>query len=119
MEIMRIMEKAGIMGTIDNWLAVGVMSALTILLRALPLLMRRSVLRSPWMATLNFELPMCVMLILVTHSVVAGGSAAPIAAQVAALVVVALSYIRWRNALVSVGVGIGFLNFLTHYVHQG
>lgn len=100
------------MATIDNWLAVGVMSALTILLRALPLLMHRSVLRSPWMTTLNLELPMCVMVILVTHSVVAGSSA-PIVDQVVALVAVALSYIRWRNALVSVGVGLGLLAILT------
>ncbi|RKT21763.1 branched-subunit amino acid transport protein AzlD [Paraburkholderia sp. RAU2J] len=107
------------METIDNWLAVGVMSALTILLRALPLLMHRSVLRSPWMTTLNLELPMCVMVILVTHSVVAGSSAAPIVDQVVALVAVALSYIRWRNALVSVGIGLGLLAILTHYVYLG
>lgn len=104
------------MGTIEQWLAVGVMSALTILLRALPTLMHRSVLRSSWMVMLNLELPMCVMVILVTHSIVAGHSAAPIGHQIVALLAVALSYLRWRNALLSVGIGMGLLAMLTHYI---
>jgi branched-subunit amino acid transport protein AzlD len=103
------------MGTIEQWLAVGVMSALTILLRALPVLMHRSVLRSSWMTMLNLELPMCVMVILVTHSVVTGNSAAPIGHQIVALLAVALGYLRWRNALLSVGIGLGLLAMLAHY----
>jgi branched-subunit amino acid transport protein AzlD len=108
-----------LMATINNWLAVGVMSALTISLRALPLFIHRSVLRSPWVATLNLQLPMCVMVILVTHSVVADSPAAPIVDQVVALIAVALSYIRWRNALFSVGLGLGLLAILTRYVYLG
>jgi branched-subunit amino acid transport protein len=35
------------------WIAaIGIMSAITILLRALPLLIRRSVLKTPWMSKL-------------------------------------------------------------------
>lgn len=104
------------MGTIAEWRAVAIMSALTILLRAFPLLMHRSILRSSWMTMLNLELPMCVMVILVTHSVVAGNSAAPIGHQIVALFAVALSYLRWRNALLSVGIGLGLLALLTHYI---
>ncbi|MCO4880572.1 AzlD domain-containing protein [Paraburkholderia caribensis] len=107
------------MGTIDNWLAVGIMSALTVFLRALPLVMHRSVLRSPWMTTINFELPMCVMVILVMHSVIGSRAAAPISAQVVALVAVALTYIRWRNSLVSVGIGLALLAVISRYFSQG
>nr|WP_080430480.1 AzlD domain-containing protein [Burkholderia ubonensis] len=95
------------MGNGENWLVVGIMSALTVALRALPLLLHRSVLRSSWMTILNRELPLCVMMILVTHSLVGGHSTAPLGAEVVALAVVALSYLRWRNALLSVIVGLG------------
>ncbi|WP_332451432.1 AzlD domain-containing protein [Burkholderia ubonensis] len=105
------------MGNGENWLVVGIMSALTVALRALPLLLHRSVLRSSWMTILNRELPLCVMMILVTHSLVGGHSTARLGAEVVALAVVALSYLRWRNALLSVIVGLGALALLTWFIH--
>lgn len=103
--------------TTESWLAVGIMSGLTILLRALPLLMHRSVLRSSWMAMLNRELPLCVMVILATHSLSANSAAAPLGVEIVALAAVALSYLRWRNALLSVIIGLGVLAMLTRLIH--
>ncbi|MET1475584.1 MULTISPECIES: AzlD domain-containing protein [Burkholderia] len=103
-------------GTSENWMAVGIMSVLTIALRALPLLLHRSVLRSSWMTTLNRELPLCVMIILVTHSLAGSHSTAPLGAEVIALAAVALSYLRWRNALLSVITGLGVLALLTRVI---
>jgi branched-subunit amino acid transport protein AzlD len=96
------------------WLAVAVMSVITIALRALPLLIRRSVFTRPWMLRLNRGLPLCVMAVLVAHSLAGGG--APLAAlwpkllaQTLALLTVAVSYWRWRHALLSVVVGLAAL----------
>ena len=96
------------------WLSVAVMSAITLALRALPLLIRRSVFTRPWMVHLNRTLPLAVMVILVAHTLAGGGE--PLAtlwpkllAQALALVFVALSYWRWRHALVSVVIGLAAL----------
>ena len=96
------------------WLSVAVMSAITLALRALPLLLRRSVFARPWMVRLNRTLPLCVMVVLVAHTLV--GDAQPLAvlwpqllAQILALIVVALSYWRWRHALLSVVIGLAAL----------
>jgi branched-subunit amino acid transport protein AzlD len=96
------------------WLSVAVMSAVTIALRALPLLIRRSVFTRPWMMRLNRTLPLCVMVVLVAHTL--AGSGQPLAAfwpkllaQALALIVVAASYWRWRHALVSVVIGLAAL----------
>ncbi|VWD53986.1 hypothetical protein BLA50215_06479 [Burkholderia lata] len=111
------MEREKAMGMIENWIAVGIMSGLTILLRALPLLMHRSVLRSSWMTMLNRELPLCVMVILVTHSLSASSTATPLGVEIVGLAVVAISYLRWRNALLSVVMGLGVLAMLMRVIH--
>jgi branched-subunit amino acid transport protein AzlD len=100
------------------WLSVAVMSAITIVLRALPLLIRRSVFTRPWMVRLNRTLPLCVMVVLVAHTLAGDGQ--PLAAlwpqllaQTLALIVVAISYWRWRHALLSVVIGLAALALLT------
>jgi branched-subunit amino acid transport protein AzlD len=104
-------------GTLENWAAVVLMSTLTIALRALPLLMNRSALRRPWMTALNRDLPLCVMVILVMHSLSASHSTTHLAAEIVALGVVAASYLRWRNALLSVVIGLGTLTIFTQIMH--
>lgn len=66
---------------------------------------------------LNRELPLCVMVILVTHSLSASSPASPLGAQIVALAAVALSYLRWRNALLSMIVGLAVLAMLTRFIH--
>jgi branched-subunit amino acid transport protein AzlD len=96
----------------ENWLAVAVMSSLTILLRAVPLLISRSVLRAPWMLRLNQELPLCVMVILVAHSLSGSGPVTPLIEEIISLGAVGASYLRWRNALLSVVIGLAVLSVL-------
>ncbi|WP_176059331.1 AzlD domain-containing protein [Paraburkholderia sp. BCC1876] len=96
----------------EPWLAVAAMSSITVLLRAVPLLMRKSLLRTPWMLRLNRELPLCVMVILVAHSLGGSGASAPLLAEIAALGIVAGSYLHWRNALLSVVIGLAALSLL-------
>jgi branched-subunit amino acid transport protein AzlD len=97
----------------EAWFAVAVMSGITILLRSVPLLMRKSLLRTSWMLRLNRELPLCVMVILVAHSLGASGASNALLPELLALCIVAASYLRWRNALVSVVIGLGALTLLT------
>ena len=108
------------MQLVDPWLALAAMSSITILLRAVPLLMSKSLLRAPWMLRLNQELPLCVMVILVSTSLGgargAGALWPQMALQVLALGCVALSYLRWRNALASVVLGLTVLAVLTRYI---
>ena len=94
--------------------ALAIMGVITFVLRALPLLMRRSLLDAPWMSRLNRDLPLCVMVILVLHALGGSGPLLPglLLAQLAALAAVALSYLRWRSALLSVGVGLLVLALL-------
>lgn len=97
----------------EAWLSLAAMSGLTILLRAIPLLLRKSLLRTSWMLRLNEELPLCVMVVLVAHSLSTQGSSGSLLAEMTALAAVAASYLRWRNALVSVMVGLTGLALLT------
>lgn len=66
---------------------------------------------------LNRELPLCVMVILVMHSLSASGTATPLGVEIVGLAVVALSYLRWRNALLSVVMGLGVLAMLMRLIH--
>ena len=106
--------------TVDPWLSVAVMSAITILLRAVPLLLHKSLLRAPWMLHLNQELPLCVMVILVAHSLAAAGGSGTLLPQMwlqaVALGFVAGSYLLWRNALGSVALGLLVLGMLTKHL---
>ena len=96
-----------------------VMSGITILLRALPLLLPRSLLRTRLMLHLNQQLPLCVMVILVLHAVAEPGTTFAPVAEILSLVVVGASYVRWRNALVSVVVGLAALALLSPLVPPG
>jgi branched-subunit amino acid transport protein AzlD len=99
------------------WLSVAVMSVITIALRALPLLIRRSIFTKPWMLHLNRTLPLAVMVVLVAHTL-AGSSVSLISlwpqllAQILALILVAVSYWRWRHVLFSVVVGLVALTLI-------
>ena len=93
------------------WTATVIMAAITLALRALPLLIRRSVFTRSWMVRLNRALPLCVMVVLLAHALAGGGE--PLAAlwpkllaEALALVCVIASYWRWRHALVSVVIGL-------------
>jgi branched-subunit amino acid transport protein AzlD len=99
----------------EPWLAVVVMSGVTILLRAVPLFMRKSLLRTPWMLRLNQELPLCVMVILVANSLGRATASVSLLAEIAALCAVATSYLRWRNALLSVTIGLAALSLLARF----
>lgn len=96
------------------------MSGITILLRAVPLLMSKSWLRAPWMLRLNQELPLCVMVVLILTSMGSSGVPGPLwshtGPQIFALGCVAFSYLRWRNALGSVVLGLVVLSLLTRYM---
>jgi branched-subunit amino acid transport protein AzlD len=97
----------------NPWLSIAVMSGVTVALRAVPLLLHKSLLRRAWMVRLNQELPPCVMVILVAHSLGAAAGTAVFWPEIAALCVVAVSYLRWRNALSSVVLGLAALALLT------
>ncbi|NMV40233.1 AzlD domain-containing protein [Ralstonia insidiosa] len=100
------------MNSIEQWIAVGVMSVVTIFLRASPLLISRSVLRSQPITNLNQELPLSVMVVLVANALGGSGSFSQTGLELVALCAVALTYLQWRNALLSVSIGIGSLTLL-------
>jgi len=93
------------------WLAIGVMGIITFLLRALPLAAHRPLSRSRLAAALNRRLPLCVMVILLLASL-KGTPASPSAlvSELLALGCVALTYLRWRNPLLSVVAGVAALS---------
>ena len=97
--------------TLHWWLAIAVMGAITFLLRALPLAAHKPLSRSRLAADLNRRLPLCVMVILLLVSL-KGAPADPsvLVSELLALVLVALTYLRWRNPLLSVVAGVAVLN---------
>ena len=100
------------MSSIEQWIAVGIMSALTILLRASPLMINRDVLRSRAVTQHNRELPLCVMVILVANALAGSMMPSQLGVELIALCGVALTYLMWRNSLLSVVAGIGGLTLL-------
>jgi len=88
----------------------------TFFLRAAPVLIPRRWLASPLLQALNRFLPLCVMVILVanTFTRLEGPLLKPFAAQLLALVIVLLSYIRFKNVLLSMILGVGSLNALLY-----
>lgn len=93
------------------WLAIAVMGGLTFLLRALPLAAWRQLARGRIAGELNRSLPLCVMVILLCASLQGGTGAAPqLLAELLALAIAGASYLRWRNPLISVVVGVLALN---------
>lgn len=109
------------------------MAAVTFITRALPSLIPRKVLDTPWLHRLNESLPLSVMVLLIFTSLTYSGLSADIAlnnaelhllmAQVGALCLVLLVYHISRQLLVSMVVGIAaingllwvFTNFLSGY----
>ena len=99
------------------WLAIAIMGGLTFLLRALPLAAWRQLARSRVAGELNRSLPLCVMVILLCASLKGGVGAAPqLAAELLALAIAGVSYLLWRNPLISVVVGVFALNALARFL---
>ena len=102
-------------------LALLCMSVLTFVLRAAPTLLPRKWLESPWLGALNFALPLSVMAVLIMASLplkpaFAQGQWVFLGAQILALVLVLLVYMRWRNVLVAMVTGVAALNGLLYWM---
>lgn len=92
----------------------------TFFLRAAPTLIPKKWLTHPYLQALNRFLPLCVMvaLVLTTFTTLKEPLYQSAAAQLIALVFVLLSYIRFKNVLLSMIIGVGSLNmflFLLDY----
>ena len=98
---------------IEWWMALLAAGAVTFLLRAAPLLLPKSWLKSPLLTDLNAALPLCVLLLLVFASLKLEKLNATewpyLAAEALALISVLLAHIRWRNILISLATGVGAL----------
>ena len=111
-------------------LATFAMAGVTFITRALPALIPRKVLDTPWLHRLNESLPLSVMVLLILTSLsyqdvstTTGLNSAELhlfMAQVGALILVLLVYHISRQLLVSMIVGIAALNGLlwafTHFL---
>lgn len=100
-----------------QWLlAVFLMGLLTFALRAAPLLLPKSWLRSQLLADLNGALPLCVLVLLIlaglSWEVPTTGNPMVLIAEGLSLLVVLGLYIRWRNVLLCMVAGVGILNAL-------
>lgn len=98
-------------------IALAAMSTITFFLRAAPTLLPRKWLESPWLNALNFALPLSVMTVLILAALpfkaaITDGNIALLLAQLGALVLVLLVYMRWRNVLVAMVVGVAAVNAL-------
>lgn len=84
----------------------------TFFLRAAPIVIPRKWLASPLLQALNRYLPLCVMvaLVLTTFTKFESPIFVPATAQVLALIVVLMSYIRFKNVLLSMILGVSSLN---------
>ncbi|AUZ05992.1 MULTISPECIES: AzlD domain-containing protein [Vitreoscilla] len=95
------------------------MSALTFFLRAAPTLLPRKILESRWLSALNFALPLSVMVVLILASLSFNNAIKTqewtfLISQIMALVLVLLIYMRSRNVLVAMVVGVASLNGLLY-----
>ena len=100
-------------------IALACMSAITFVLRAAPTLLPRKWLESPWLNALNFALPLSVMMVLILAALPLQGAVLEqnwreLAAQILALLLVLMVYVRWRNVLVAMVTGVGVLNLLLY-----
>ncbi|MCK9513840.1 MAG: AzlD domain-containing protein [Pigmentiphaga sp.] len=99
--------------TLHWWLAIATMGGITLALRAMPLLAHRWLAHSRILGRLNRTVPLCVMVVLLLVSLRGGaGASLTLLLEVVALGGVAVSYLRWRNPLLSVVGGIALLNGL-------
>ncbi len=91
-----------------------VMGLITLFLRAFPTIVPKRLLKSPWLIALNFALPMAVMTILILGSLnlfnVGDVSWIKVISELLAIILVLISYILWKNVLISLVVGISSLN---------
>lgn len=100
------------MTPVVSWvLAVLVMAAVTFCLRALPLAAYRWLVASRFVDALNRRLPLCVMVVLLLFSL-RGQLTEPVVlvSELLGLLAVAGTYLRWRNPLASVIIGLAMLN---------
>lgn len=97
--------------TVHWWLAVAVMGGITFLLRALPLAAHKGLARSRLATELNRRLPVCVMVVLLLVSL-NGTPSQPglLVSELLALGAAGITYLRWRNPLLSVVIGVAALN---------
>jgi branched-subunit amino acid transport protein AzlD len=96
-----------------SWVLVAIMAVITVLLRAAPLLGRQWLGNNQFIERLNQNLPGCVMVILVCSSLTtSSATVTPLFRETGALVVVTISYLLWRKALVSVILGVALLSLL-------
>lgn len=99
--------------TVYWWIAVLAMGAVTFALRAAPLFLPKIWMQSALLKALNFALPLCVMTLLILASLkldAAFSQPRYLLAEVLSLLLVLASYMRWRNVLVSMVVGVAALN---------
>ncbi len=91
------------------------MGLVTFILRAAPTMIPKLWLQSDLLRALNRALPLCVMVILTLVALpldATDNTHLPLLAQLVALVLVLLSYIKFRNVLVAMVVGVASLNGL-------
>lgn len=94
-------------------IGIVIMGAITFILRAFPTFVPKRVLDSHLLRYLNYALPLSVMTVLIIHSMEIDFSDPDIRgiiSKLAALLLVLLSYIWWRNVFLSVIVGVAALN---------
>lgn len=94
-------------------LSVLLMGGATYLLRAAPVLLPKTWLKSALLLALNFALPLSVMTVLILTSLSldkAATSPRYLMAEILALTCVWLSYRYWRNVLISMVIGVAALN---------
>ncbi|KGQ69729.1 hypothetical protein OA57_10705 [Chelonobacter oris] len=92
------------------------MAVVIFVCRALPLFLPQRWLQAGWLQSLNQALPLCIMLILLLSSLkiptaLSASFIEPLI-ELVALSAVLLSYIRWRNTLLSVVIGVVGINLL-------
>lgn len=111
-------------------LATFAMAAVTFITRALPALIPKKLLDTPWLHRLNESLPLSVMVLLILTSLSYQGLSADTGlnsgevhlfmAQIGALLLVVVVYHLSRQLLISMIVGIaainGFLWLFTHFL---
>ncbi len=89
------------------------MGLVTFILRAAPTVVPKRWLQSVLLKALNQALPLCVMIILILASIPLNSeneNFVPLLAQVLALILVLLSYMKFRNVLIAMIVGVASLN---------
>lgn len=91
----------------------------TFFLRAAPTLIPKKWLTHPFLQALNRFLPLCVMvaLVLSTFTTLHEPFYQSAIAQLLALLLVLLSYIRFNNVFLSMIIGVGSLNALLFLFH--